>query len=297
MGIDWIRMRPRPAVPRAVLEALVHDQAARYAAGGRLPGDLDHLTAPTPPRTENDAPDADAGGGADGRDPLWDHVEIDPGPDSARRVNAVGLSPVLPAEWRLAAYRTHLPDELPGRLRRWTEHLAAVRDGRHRPYLRAWYAHSTARTLAHEWEPLRQRALTARDNTDAWAARPELVEIRDRVLTEPPPPTPPAPSWPAPTAHRPEATDAPDTAHGSPHEADGPYGTEGGAAARTVDAAPYARLAREWNRRVPHGQKVRVTLPPDFEEFLAAAVDDPWLDDCLRWLRAAVRDGHGLLLR
>ncbi|MFC6884434.1 MULTISPECIES: hypothetical protein [Actinomadura] len=288
MGIDWIRMRPRPAVPRAVLEALVHDQAARYAGGGRLPGDLHHLTAPPPP-TAHDAPGADGASGADGRDPLWDHVEIDPGPDSARRVNTVGLSPVLPAEWRLAAYRTHLPDELPGRLRRWTEHLAAVRDGRHRPYLRAWYAHSTARTLAHEWEPLRQRALTARGSADEWAARPELVEIRDRVLTEPPPPTPPAPSWPATPAHRPETA-------GTPYGADGSYGAEG-AAARTVDAAPYARLAREWNRRVPHGQKVRVTLPPDFEEFLAAAVDDPWLDDCLRWLRAAVRDGHGLLLR
>ncbi|MFC0041260.1 hypothetical protein [Actinomadura rayongensis] len=253
MGVDWVRMRPLPGVPRAVLDDLVEAQADWYAASGALPDDLRHL--PVPPKPRADPAE------------LRRHVARDG--TSSFRVAAFALNPVFPAEWRRAAFRTHLPGDLARRLRGWTRHRAEVRAGRHRPYLRAWHAHVTVRNLVDEWTPLRERAFEARDRTSAWAVRPELAEIRERILALPVPQPPPPPRWDDPPAA------------GLP---------------LPFEVAPFAALAREWNRRVPRGQKAYVTPPVGFASFLAAAVDDAWLDACLAWLDDAVRDGCGVLL-
>lgn len=97
--------------------------------------------------------------------------------------------------------------------------------------------------------------------TNAWAVRPDLVDVRDRILSRPAPTPSPAPRWGAPCS----------THH--------------------IDATPYVSLAREWNRRVPANQKVHVTQPPSFREFLE---DSP--DETLRWMDEAAEAGYGLLL-
>ncbi|WP_165964025.1 hypothetical protein, partial [Actinomadura sp. KC216] len=61
---------------------------------------------------------------------------------------------------------------------------------------------------------------------------------------------------------------------------------------RTVDAALYVDLAREWNRQVPRNQKVYVPEPPPFDEFL----EDPSPDETLQWMETSAAEGYGLLL-
>ncbi|QKW37627.1 hypothetical protein HUT06_29445 [Actinomadura sp. NAK00032] len=245
MGVDWYRMRPRRDAD--AFGAAVRAQRAAFAASGSwFPDEFGHLDMPEP---------------ADGPD-ITGLVDVDTGAGNSHRVNALVLTPLLPAEWRFAMYRSFPPDELASHLRRWRTHVEEVRDGGHRPYLRAWHAYSTGRRLTDEWASLRQRALNAVSRTNAWAVRPELVDVRERILSRPVPTVSPAPRWGA------------------------------ACAARHIDAAPYAGLAREWNRRVPANQKVHVTQPPSFSEFL----DDDSPDETLRWMEEAAEEGYGLLL-
>jgi hypothetical protein len=55
-------------------------------------------------------------------------------------------------------------------------------------------------------------------------------------------------------------------------------------------------MAREWNRRVPAGQKVRLSGIPEFGEYPANALNSPWHTGCLTWIRRASEQGCGLLL-
>lgn len=159
-------------------------------------------------------------------------------------------------------YRNFLPDELGRHVRRWRTHIAEARGGAHAPYLRAWYAYATSRRLAAEWSTLRRLAMDAAGRTNAWATRPALIDVRDRILARPAPAASPAPTW------------------------GGTYDTH------SVDAMPYVELAREWNRRVPANQKVYVPKPPPFEEFL----NDPSPEETLHWMEASAEEGYGLLL-
>lgn len=246
MGVDWIRMRPRAG--GTVFAEAVRRQALAFAASGCWSSEeFGHLDMPEP---VTDEPGMAA------------LIDIDKRPGNTHRVNAFVYTPLLPAEWRFAAYSSFLPDELGRRVRQWRAHIAEVRAGGHRAYSRAWHAYSTSRRLAGQWAELRCLAAEAGRRTNAWAVRPELIDVRERILARTPPAVSPAPKW------------------GRPPEV------------RDVDGLPFVELAREWNRRVPGGQKVYVALPPSLEEFL----DDPGPDDTLRWMDEAAEDGYGLVL-
>lgn len=254
VGVDWIRMRPVPGASPEVLVVLVQQQAAAFAATGNwFEGEFDHLQV-------------DAGPGSC---ELVHHVDVDSGPDSYRRVSAFVLSPVFPAEWRLAAYRSYLPAELPDRLHRWRSHLDQIRRGAHRDYLHAWYCYAMTRQVALRWQVLRDQAATARDRTNTWATRPALIPVREQILALPLPAVPPAPHWGA---------DAPTEAR------------------LPVHSDLMVELARSWNSLVPNRQKVRIQQPPDFDDFVETALDDAALTDCLDWMDRATQDGYGLLL-
>nr|BFE32282.1 hypothetical protein GCM10010200_045330 [Actinomadura rugatobispora] len=247
-------MRVRDGVSRAELQRLVEAEKDAFAAlGNWYDGEFDHLVSSAPP------------GNPEG---LREHVDIDDGPDDYRRVMLFSLNPVFPAEWRLAAYRSYLPDELPGALEVWLAHLERVRAGGHRDYLEAWYRYATSRDLSLEWAALREQALEARGRANAWAGRAELVEARERIISVPVPTVSPVPFW-----------------EGGPVEA-----------AASPDFAGAVALAREWNYRVPRKQRVHVTQPAGFEEWLGEALASESLADLLGWLRRSCDAEFGLFL-
>lgn len=267
MGTDWYRMLPRPGVSRARLAELIQLQAAAYVSH---PIDYDFEHLPGVPGTDANL------GQEDWLEPylaafheLLALVRLADAPDCYWRIAAIGLNQILPAEWRLAAYRSFLPEELPGRLRQWESYISEVRRGGHRDYLYAWYCYATTRQLEGEWQLLRERATAARDRGNAWAVKPALVEVREQILAMPLPVRSPPPYW-----------DAGRVVAVSPRE----------------DGARRLAVAREWNRRVPSGQKVRVSQVPDFGRQLEEDLSNPWFTECLDWLRVSADDGYGLLL-
>ncbi|GAA4631534.1 hypothetical protein GCM10023196_061330 [Actinoallomurus vinaceus] len=254
MGVDWMRMRPVGGLSPDRWTALVEAQATAFAAlGNRREGEFDHLL---------DGPRPGAGSNEIAR-----YVELDSGPDCCRRVHSLVYSPVLPAEWRLAAFRSFLPGELADHLRKWRAHLDEVCGGAHHGYLRAWYRYDVTSQYADAWSLLRELAEQARERTNRWALDPELRAVREEILTIPPPVVPPAPHW--------GAEDAPGKGDDEP--------------------VPVA-LAKAWNYRVPRKHRVWLPGPWTFETYVRAAVEDPYLHDVLDWMSRAVDDGHGLLL-
>ncbi|MFB4320554.1 hypothetical protein [Actinomadura sp. 21ATH] len=282
MGVDWVRMRPRPGTDPAELARAVRAEAAEFAASGHwFAEEFDHLPAARHPASLRAT-----WGTGEGEVPprVSALVEADARPGATHRLISLALTPLLPAEWRFAAHRTHLPDDLPALAAAWRTHIDQVRAGAHRTHLRAWHAYSTARRLAAEWDALRALALAARERGNAWARRPELIDIRERILAHPVPPVPPAPTWNAPPG-----SPAPGPSGAIPPGTDDPP-------IGTTEAAEAAGLAREWNRRVPAAQKVHVPAPRPFGAHLAAALQDPGLADTLDWVTRSADEGFGLLL-
>ncbi|MEW2359504.1 hypothetical protein [Spirillospora sp. NPDC029432] len=299
MGVDWVRMRPRPGTDPAELAHAVRAEAAEFAASGHwIAEEFDHLPAAR-------HADPHAGERAGERRPrVAALVDADTRPGAVHRIVSLALTPLLPAEWRFAAHRTHLPHELPARAAAWRAHIDQVRTGAHRPYLRAWHAYGTARRLADDWETLRALALAARERGNAWARRPELVDVRERILAHPVPPVPPQPAWNGPPEPGAGLPDRPAAPVPSQPGTDGPPPPDTGLPPDTdlspdgllAGGAAAAGLAREWNRRVPAGQKVRVHAPRPFDVHLADALQDPGLADTLDWATRAADAGFGLLL-
>ncbi|MGK5557200.1 hypothetical protein ACSNOI_36880 [Actinomadura kijaniata] len=250
-------MRPRPGVERAALEAAVAAQAAWYRERGALdPEEFGHLPVPVAPRG---APDLGGLVEACGQD--------------AYRVQVLVLNQAFPPEWRSADHRSHLPDELAARVRRWRRHLEEVAAGGHREFLRAWHDHRAARETARAWGRLRELAEASGERANAWARRPELVELRERILAAEAPVVPDAPRWGAVPPDEPGELDEPGQ-----------------------DRSRFVAMVREWNRRVPGGQKVRLLLPAPLERELAEAVGCDWLAQFLDWAQRAADEGRGLLL-
>ncbi|MCP2336207.1 hypothetical protein [Actinomadura rupiterrae] len=193
-------------------------------------------------------------------------VEIEYG--CCHRVNPVVLHPLLPAEWRLDAYRGFLPAQAAIAVRSWRAHLDEVRAGQHDDYLRAWHSYRTRWEFAGDWSELRERAAAARSRTNAWALRPALVETREQILATPVPAVPAAPLWGA-------LPPVPVSLDGLP---------------------PLLELAKAWNAAVPGSQKRRVTKPMTFEEFVQRGLDDQWFAECLNWMQQSAAEGYMLLL-
>ncbi|GAB3980274.1 hypothetical protein GCM10029978_077890 [Actinoallomurus acanthiterrae] len=257
MGIDWIRMRPVSGLSPERWAALVEAQVAAFTALGNWhEGEFDHLLGGRHP-------------GA-GSNEIARHVELDGGPDCYRRVGSFVYSPVLPAEWRLAAFRSFLPGELADHLRRWRTHLDEVRGGAHRGHLRAWYRYDVTSRYAQAWSLLRELAEDARERTNRWALDPELRTVREEILAIPAPIVPPAPRWDSEHSLVPPA-------HGDD------------------EPVPVA-LAKAWNYRVPRKHRVWLPGPWTFEKYVQEAVEDPDLHDILDWMSQGVDEGCGLLL-
>lgn len=207
MGVDWVQIRPRPGISAASFDEAIRVQAAQFVASGCWFSDeFGHIARPAPPTSGPR---------------ITEMVHVNDRPGNTHRVNALVLTPLLPAEWRFAMYRSFLPEDLARHISRWRAHMDEVRAGGHRGYLQAWYAYTMSQRIAEEWTTLRRLATTARTRTNAWAVRPALVEVRERITAMAEPTVSPPPRW------------------GRSHD---PY---------PIDATPFVELAREWNRRVP----------------------------------------------
>lgn len=255
MGVDWVWVRPRAGVDPEVLRAAIQVEALWYQRKGlTYPDEFGHLPEPVAPES---APEF--------------HTLVEQEGETTWRVKALILNTAVPPEWRLEAFRSHLPHEVPRLVERVRGHLAEVAAGRHREFFRAWHTFRVAREAVRMWGALRERAQASAGRTNAWARSEELAMVRERIEAVPTPVIPRAPLWGAPLP-----------------------ALEGERAAAV--AAPLLELVREWNRRVPVAQRIWTLMPPPFETELAEAVSDDWLAGLLEWMEQAAERECGLAL-
>ncbi|GLY79229.1 hypothetical protein [Actinoallomurus iriomotensis] len=295
MGVDWYRMRIRGGADRDELHRLIHEQAELawpvhfHLAGPperpEQPGWWDDEGFPgriqpggdTRQRYGRVVAALDERLHVAGTDSWSKDIDWDGFPGSWR-FSALGLHPLLPPEWRADALRTWLPEELPRQ--RWSEHLEAVRSGRHRPYLLARYLHDVSARVRHGWDVLVGTAEATRERTNAWASKPALVELREHLAALPEPAVRPAPRWSEWKDRHGEADPARAPAYEEIHRAD----------------ELRVRLTRVLDANLPGNRKIRHYQPiPSFQEFLAEA-DDPWRSGLLQWIERCCEEEQGVFL-
>jgi hypothetical protein len=258
MGIDWIRMRPRHEDSRLLLDELIKGQADEFTALlGQVWEEWYFLADPLP-----DLPDPPTA-----NEQLWRRIEIDPREGNYIRVGSFTRIEVIPAEWRRAAYRSYLPDEVPVLLDKATRHIEEVQRGEHRDHIAAWHAYITSRYVNTEWECIYDLALSVCEQTKSWMRKRGVPEASERVLALPVPEVSPPPRWGEELPLIP-----------------------------SVDWAAYAHAAKAWNRAVRDLSRGFALPILTFEEFMAEQLDPDNYDRCFTWLEKAAREGYGLWL-
>ncbi|MFI0366637.1 hypothetical protein ACH35V_02085 [Actinomadura sp. 1N219] len=259
MGIDWIRMRPRQSDSRPLLVELIKGQADEFRMRlGSVWTAWDFLGGPA---AESSTEHVNG-------EQLLRRIEVNSGPGCCRRLAMFSQIEVIPAEWRLSAHRSHLPDEVPILLDTSVRHIEEVSRGEHRAHLAAWHAYLTIRTLREEWEFARSSALSAQERPHLWARKPGVLAAIEGILALPVPEASPPPHW----------------------------GTEPKSPPPSLNWTDYADAARNWNEQVRSSRRLRLSPIQSFDEFTNEQLAADNVVHCLDWLEMTCRHGYGLWL-
>jgi hypothetical protein len=183
-------------------------------------------------------------------------------------------------EWRREALRSYLPEELAAAVKRWREYFQAVAAGGYRPYLQRLYLYELSLDLHERWEAVSEEVRSARRRTNAWALRPALVELCDRIEQLPPPTLQPAPLWvywrSVPSV---DEGVQPEIQKWSQYDND------------------LVELTRSFDAKVPGNWKVRCySTFPTLPAFALSGLEDTYLQEYLAWLEECCAAGCVLLL-
>jgi len=308
MGVDWVRMKLRPGVDPAEVTRL-SEACSHRDVRGWIPGELTDADE-GPSRTEPSPEDRRAAnelcemlkgllelppafyGDFELRSLDGDTPPDDPAIRLAEVTRVYGLTynPTFPPEWRRAAYATIIPDELADRLHRWSEYIAAVRQGGYRGYLYELFLALNRResNLRDAMAELRSALAESFERTNAWTQKETFLKVRERLLADP--------MLATADAHPPDRAELPEfdsTRRCEPLDSSTFEAHESLAAVHRQAAD----LVRSWNRCVPQSRKLSVPrlLYRDFDAFLAWS-DDRWLDAFFAWCRHLTEQREGLLL-
>jgi hypothetical protein len=263
MGIEWAWMIPRPEATRERIEQLIVEQAGEVLPRGSSGyEDFDHLPRPAlpPPQGEWMANRL-----------LLDVVDVEW--DNCRRVSFIGQCPLLPAEWRLGAYRSFLPDHLEAAVGMWSAQIDRARTAGRQGYAHAWYRYARQRDIAEGWAGLLGHAERLLARGDRRTHPPALISVCERVRALAAGPFSGLPMTPAPLWGQPSYP-VPDDEH-------------------AYEAA--CDMLEEWNRLAP-AWPVRFLRYPSYEDFVVELASGDRLQDGLGWLWEAVGNGRGLYL-
>jgi len=290
MGDDWCRMRLRENADPIEVKRLIDDQALAFRQGHD--GLLDDLLTVNQDRLQTLEQRKEA------RQRYIDtsriligllHIrafdetyQYQPG-DKAEcmRMSFIGRNDIFPAEWRLAAYRTVLPEEVETRLSEWERYIKAVREGGYRGYLLEWYLYTESHKAEQFWQELQLAINQMRQRTNAWAQRLLSTELPDQIAMLPTLTTYPPPRWS-------NWLDNTLVVH---------YQTDERYQKLQQTLNEMHRLRWEWNRGVPKSHKLSTKYTPfvsrTFEQYLNIAGG---VDELFNWLRECVTDRVGLYL-
>ncbi|HEY1016274.1 MAG TPA: hypothetical protein VGE07_26425 [Herpetosiphonaceae bacterium] len=277
MGFSWLQVAIPDDLDRAELGRLIDEQArvsSRYAA---ICEDTDEFPlASAPAFGERFTTLSTACGERALALSAALAIDFNATPDDWRSTYPISRSFLLPPEWRHAAHRSFLPDELARGIAAWRGYLAAVERGRYAAYVERLYLYLRASRLYWKWLAMRRIAGEALDRTNAWMTRHNLRQLASLMLQIPPPAMPAKPLW-AFWQARPDAAPEPDI--------------ELGLAQLDQLQIELAALSREWDCRVPRSHKIHIFPDPlDFESFMEDASDERLLE-LIGWLEEGALAG------
>jgi hypothetical protein len=198
-----------------------------------------------------------------------------------RRVIYMTAQEAFPAEWRLDAYRSYMPEEIPAILEEWESYLQAVRQGHYRAYLLETYLWHESRNAHDYWAEMQAAVKMAEEKDDGWAKHIISSELPEQIRAFPEPVTYSLPRWS-------EWKDNPSCIE---YQSDTRYIE----LRRTTAQLHQLRFA--WNRFVPPIWVLSMNRVPfsttPFESSLESFNDG---DDLFAWLRECVVDNVGLYL-
>jgi hypothetical protein len=287
VGIDWLRMTPKPDADPDELRRLVREQAVAFQSlyGWESTGAHDEMrdsllgelhfgpyraACHTLVSRIDFPPVRDEDGCA------VDHPALAP----CFRVYPITRNPTFPPLVRCRAGRTILPDELPGQLAEWRRWAEEAARGDHDDYLRELHWYDTADWARCHWSCLHAAAVGSLSATGAWASKPGLIAAREEILRLPEPTVP-------------RVRLSPDDK--KPWD---PADLEAGYPACLAAARTLAELTRRWDRNVGGNRKLRYyenSYHLTLDEFRARAAD-PWLHEFFAWAGRCAELGFGLYL-
>jgi hypothetical protein len=195
------------------------------------------------------------------------------------RTYPITTNELFPPEWRLAAQRTILPDELPSFLMQWQEFITSVQRGWYRPYHFALFCSQVYREVENQWWSLKEAAKDALGRTNAWAVRTEFRDACRKAVDLPEPPIVSMPLW---QTWRDRTVYDPATAQ------------------KWSELSAFAEYLEE--HRCAYNAKAKVRQRFDMERWRGgfggylANADDPWLHEFFTWVQRCCEEGMGLYL-
>ena len=286
MSDEWCRMRLKPTTSKQTLLELIEIQAQAFQEYGK--GFVDDLQPFNSAKADNDeAKQCAVKRYGEASKSIYDQVTIDDDTEEYRGcfvMSIIGRNTIFPYMWRIEAYRSFLPEQVPGALEKWKTYIEAVRAGRYTTYLLEWHLYVNSHRAFDFWQELQflaQRVIAQ----DDWAHYLKSDAVPKEIL-----------QFPAPSKYPPPIIDNVRSAQTADWQHDERY-------IQLLDI--YKRLndlRHAWNRNAKKkGIKAHRGGYPiwdneeNFDNFIKEAHGSQ-IDDLFAWLQRCVDDGVGLYL-
>lgn len=198
----------------------------------------------------------------------------------SHRVTVICNNPIFPAEWRVNAYRTFAPWELPDVVAQWKSHCREIRNDKHRAYLFEWFLYESTVELVEGYEQLKDLADSSEAEDAKWTQNPELQKVRREIQAIGVPKLLPPPVW---EHWSQQADDQPDVENDTRK-------SEMLDQLQTLES-----LNSRWNRLGrKRMQPLSSYLSFDWQERDYSKWSQDWLQEFFAWVDPLIQQGYGL---
>jgi len=177
VGDDWCRMRVKSGVSQNEVQAIIEEAAFAYRAyhfrrceedddiyyGNGLINPYVHSDSMTISRDEALTKYRDM---LDVLNQLVNVEETANGRWICHRMSAIGRNDIFPYEWRIEAYRSYLPYEVPSAVDKWRNYILSIQNGGYVDFLLDWFLYRESYRAFHFWQVLQETTLNILSDTD-----------------------------------------------------------------------------------------------------------------------------------
>lgn len=198
----------------------------------------------------------------------------------SHRVTVIGNNVTFPVEWRMDAFRTIPPWELPDMVDKWKTHWNQVIEGKHRGYLFEWFLYELLLKLRNTHIDLIDLTRAIETEDANWTKSEQLADVRDQVYSLLVPDLLPPPIW----SNWQNKSD-----YSVQHFSDPRYLN------LTTQFEIFEEVHEKWNRfGRSRTQRLSTYLEFDWLKYEQGIVDNEWPQEFFDWVQPYIDRGFGL---